>query len=317
MNMIAGVVLILLPSLMQAAPESDRSLAPVDDRALTNKRDGEAFLAANQAKLGVVTLGSGLQYRILKEGTGRRPNREDTVVCHFRALHIDGTEFASSSDANRPAVFPLKKLNKGLAEGLQLMTAGSKWQFVIPSDLAYGARGVKGHVGPNATVIFEIELVAVKHHERALTLESGRTKERTAGAPETLRISFKLDPRLTQGLYMGERWVSPARYNAAGSGQSLSVQAQALGVDARGRPKKIAATWTPEDTNVVTIASRQGNLATLTVHRPGASSVTVTGAGLSTVLHLKAAHVGKVLQVEISQAAPSDLVRGRRVPAAK
>lgn len=292
--MFAGLVLMVMPIVAQGAPGPVPSAA-VDDQALKNKRAGEAYLAANQAKSDVVTLESGVQYRVLKAGTGAKPTRDDAVVCHFRGTLTDGTEFSSSTKSKRPAIFPIKKVNKGLAEALQLMPAGSKWEIVIPSALAYGERGVRGHVGPNATVIFEVEMIAVR---QAASAERPRAEQTGV---KSLRVSFKLDPRLTQGLYMGERWVSPPKYNRAADGQTLIVEAQAVGVDAVGRPRKISATWTPADSSLVSVASGQGNTTTITVHRPGESRVRVEGQGLSTVLDVKAAYVGKTLQVEISQ----------------
>ena len=127
-----------------------------------NKTEGEAFMAANKAKEGVVTLPSGLQYKVLTAGTGPKPTLEQTVVCHYRGTLIDGKEFDSSYKRGQPASFPVKGVIKGWTEVLQLMPVGSKWQVVIPPDLAYGTRGAGADIGPNATLIFEIELVAIK-----------------------------------------------------------------------------------------------------------------------------------------------------------
>jgi len=126
-----------------------------------NKAEGDAFLAANKAKEGVVTLPSGLQYKVLTPGTGKKPTAADTVVCQYRGTLINGTEFDSSYRSGQPATFPLNKVIKGWTEVLQLMPVGSKWQVFIPPALAYGERG-SGVIGPNATLIFEIELVAIK-----------------------------------------------------------------------------------------------------------------------------------------------------------
>ena len=129
-----------------------------------NKKEGEAFLAENKAREGVVTLASGLQYKILKAGDGQKPTADDTVVCHYRGTLIDGTEFDSSYKRNRPTTFVVKRLIKGWSEALQLMPAGSKWQLFIPANLAYGAGSAgsaRGGIGPNATLIFEVELVAI------------------------------------------------------------------------------------------------------------------------------------------------------------
>jgi FKBP-type peptidyl-prolyl cis-trans isomerase len=127
-----------------------------------NKTEGEAFLAANRAKEGVVTLPSGLQYKVLTAGTGPKPTLTDTVVCHYRGTLINGKEFDSSYRRKEPASFPVKGVIKGWTEVLQLMPVGSKWQVFIPSTLAYGERGAGADIAPNATLIFEIELVAIK-----------------------------------------------------------------------------------------------------------------------------------------------------------
>jgi FKBP-type peptidyl-prolyl cis-trans isomerase FklB len=127
-----------------------------------NKKDGEAFLAANKAKEGVVTLPSGLQYKVITNGTGPKPTAEQTVVCQYRGTLIDGKEFDSSYKRGQPATFPVKGVIKGWTEVLQLMPVGSKWQVFIPPDLAYGERGAGADIGPNATLIFEVELIAIK-----------------------------------------------------------------------------------------------------------------------------------------------------------
>src|SRR5271170_5072912 len=128
-----------------------------------NKEQGEAFLAENKTKDGVVTLPSGLQYKVLKEGTGPKPAAKDTVVCNYKGTLIDNTEFDSSYKRGQPATFPVSGVIKGWTEALQLMPAGSKWQLFIPSDLAYGARGGPGGgIGPNATLVFEVELMSIQ-----------------------------------------------------------------------------------------------------------------------------------------------------------
>jgi len=127
-----------------------------------NKKEGEEFLAANKAKEGVVSLASGLQYKILKAGEGKKPTLDDTVTCNYRGTLINGTEFDSSYKRNVPASFQVKGVIKGWVEALQLMPVGSKWQLFIPSSLAYGERGTSGTIGPNATLIFEVELLSIK-----------------------------------------------------------------------------------------------------------------------------------------------------------
>jgi FKBP-type peptidyl-prolyl cis-trans isomerase FklB len=126
-----------------------------------NKKEGEAFLAENKKKAGVKTLPSGLQYKIIKEGTGKAPKATDTVTTNYRGTLIDGTEFDSSYKRGQPASFPVNGVIPGWIEALQLMKTGSKWQLVIPSSLAYGEKG-PGMIGPNAVLVFEIELLAVK-----------------------------------------------------------------------------------------------------------------------------------------------------------
>jgi len=138
--------------------------------ALDNKQKGEAFLAANRTKEGVVTLPSGLQYRILEAGDGRRPTEADTVAVNYRGTRIDGTEFENSHQSGRqPASFKITGVIPGWKEALLLMPVGSRWQLFIPPELAYGAKGLEygkrggGRViGPNETLIYEMELVGIK-----------------------------------------------------------------------------------------------------------------------------------------------------------
>ncbi len=130
--------------------------------AEANMKEGETFLAANKAKAGVVALPSGLQYKIEKEGTGPKPTASDTVVCNYRGAFIDGKEFDSSYKRGQPATFPVGGVIKGWTEALQLMPVGSKWELFIPSELAYGPRGAGGVIGPNQTLVFEVELLSIK-----------------------------------------------------------------------------------------------------------------------------------------------------------
>lgn len=133
-----------------------------------NKKDGDAYLAANKAKAGVVTLPSGLQYKILKEGTGPKPTATDTVECNYTGTLINGTEFDSSAKHGGPAKFPVNGVIKGWTEALQLMPVGSKWQLFIPSDLAYGERGTPdGSIGPNSTLVFDVELLSIEQKPAA------------------------------------------------------------------------------------------------------------------------------------------------------
>jgi FKBP-type peptidyl-prolyl cis-trans isomerase FklB len=127
----------------------------------SNKKDGAAFLAANATKPGIMTLPSGLQYKIVTAGTGPKPTATDSVVCNYRGTLLDGTEFDSSYKRGQPATFPVSGVIKGWTEALQLMPTGSKWQLFIPADLAYGERG-QGPIGPNATLIFDVELLSIQ-----------------------------------------------------------------------------------------------------------------------------------------------------------
>ena len=136
--------------------------AEIQQKGEANKAAGQQFLAANKSKEGVVALPSGLQYKILKEGTGPKPTSTDTVVCNYRGTLIDGTEFDSSYKRGEPATFPVNGVIKGWTEALQLMPVGSKWQLYIPSDLAYGERGAGADIAPNSALIFDVELLSIK-----------------------------------------------------------------------------------------------------------------------------------------------------------
>jgi FKBP-type peptidyl-prolyl cis-trans isomerase FklB len=129
--------------------------------AETNKKDGAAFLAANATKEGVVTLPSGLQYKVMTAGTGPKPSATDSVVCNYRGSLLDSTEFDSSYKRGQPVTLNVGGVIKGWTEALQLMPVGSKWQLFIPPDLAYGDRG-QGPIGPNSTLIFEVELLSIQ-----------------------------------------------------------------------------------------------------------------------------------------------------------
>jgi FKBP-type peptidyl-prolyl cis-trans isomerase FklB len=127
-----------------------------------NKNEGEAFLAANKAKEGVISLPSGLQYKVITNGTGPKPSTNDTVSVHYRGTLIDGTEFDSSLGKPQPASFRVTGVIRGWTEALQLMPVGSKWQLTIPSELAYQERGSPPKIGPNAVLQFEVELIGIK-----------------------------------------------------------------------------------------------------------------------------------------------------------
>ena len=141
-----------------AAEEDDRALAD----AAANAAAGEAFLAENATKEGVVVLDSGLQYEVLEEGTGASPKTTDRITIHYEGTLIDGTVFDSSLQRGTPATFTLNQLIPGWIEGMQLMEVGSKWRLFVPGEIAYGMTPRPGGpIGPNATLIFEIELLAV------------------------------------------------------------------------------------------------------------------------------------------------------------
>jgi FKBP-type peptidyl-prolyl cis-trans isomerase FklB len=141
---------------------SEKQAAASKEAATKNTAAGEKFLAENKTKPGVKTTASGLQYKVLKEGTGPSPKETDTVVTNYRGTLIDGTEFDSSYKRNEPATFQVNRVIKGWTEALQMMKKGSKYQLFIPSDLAYGPRGMGGDIGPNSVLIFEVELMDIK-----------------------------------------------------------------------------------------------------------------------------------------------------------
>jgi FKBP-type peptidyl-prolyl cis-trans isomerase FklB len=127
-----------------------------------NQKDGEAFLAANAKKDGVKVLPSGLQYKVIKSGTGKTPKATDTVKTHYHGTLIDGTVFDSSVERKEPVSFPVNGVIPGWTEALQLMKEGDKWQLFVPAKLAYGAQGAGPKIGPNSTLIFEVELLTVE-----------------------------------------------------------------------------------------------------------------------------------------------------------
>ena len=129
------------------------------------KQRGEAFLSENKKKEGVKILPSGLQYKVIKAGTGKKPKVTDTVTVNYRGTLIDGTEFDSSFRRGQPVAFPVSGVIPGWTEALPLMQEGAKWQLFVPPNLAYGERGAGGLIGPNATLIFEVELISVQQNK--------------------------------------------------------------------------------------------------------------------------------------------------------
>lgn len=126
------------------------------------KEEGEKYLKENASKEGVITLPSGLQYKVIKEGNGKKPQASDSVVCHYEGFLTDGTLFDSSIQRGEPATFPLQGVIAGWTEGLQLMQEGAKYRFFIPYNLAYGEAGAAGAIPPFATLVFDVELIEVK-----------------------------------------------------------------------------------------------------------------------------------------------------------
>jgi FKBP-type peptidyl-prolyl cis-trans isomerase FklB len=130
--------------------------------AIQNQMSGDAFLSANKKKQGVVTLNDGLQYKILKQGTGDMPTDSDVVTVNYKGTLVNGQEFDSSYKRGEPATFPVAGVIPGWTEALKLMKVGSKWELYIPASLAYGEQGAPPAIGPNETLIFEVELLGVK-----------------------------------------------------------------------------------------------------------------------------------------------------------
>ncbi len=156
-----------LRSIMSAYQNElkEKQVAAIKNAADTNLKEGEKFLAENAKKEGVVTLPSGLQYKIIKKGDGKMPKDTDTVECNYRGTLIDGVEFDSSSRIGKPVQFKVGGVIPGWQEALKLMPAGSKWQLFIPSKLAYGQRGAGRDIGPNATLLFDVELLSIQSGE--------------------------------------------------------------------------------------------------------------------------------------------------------
>ncbi len=149
--------------------------AAFEKKAAENKAKGQAFLEANKKKKGVKVTKSGLQYRVIKPGTGKSPKPDDLVTCHYRGMLIDGTEFDSSYARQQPATFTVSGVIAGWQEALPMMKEGAKWELVVPAELAYGLRGAGPKIGPNAVLVFEVELLKVGQDEKA-SKPAGKTK---------------------------------------------------------------------------------------------------------------------------------------------
>jgi len=151
---------VIVQEFFQKQEEKQRAAAA--EMGKKAKEEGEKYLAENAKKEGVVTLPSGLQYIVIKEGNGKRPKATDKVKCHYEGMLVDGTLFDSSVQRGEPATFPLNQVIAGWTEGLQLMTEGSKYRFFIPYTLGYGERGAGASIPPFAALVFDVELIEVQ-----------------------------------------------------------------------------------------------------------------------------------------------------------
>jgi len=294
-----------------------RQAARRSEQRLNNEKKGQAFLAENRTREGIVTRESGLQYQILEAGDGSIPTLEDTVVARYRGTLIDGTEFASSYAGEQPATFAVKGVIKGWQEALQLMPVGSKWRLFIPSRLAYGVRGAGPAIGPNATLVLDVELISVKDTPAGPhgSAKKGRSADAQADAGRQapgkkappavagIKVAFKLDSRLTQGMYMGERWVSPATYTSTlQTGDEITLQARAHGLNTMGRRMAaIDPEWIATDPDRVTVSPGRGHEVKITVKGAGESSVQVAFGAVSKTLSIKSAYRGGAIGAQVSQ----------------
>jgi FKBP-type peptidyl-prolyl cis-trans isomerase FklB len=296
-----------------------KTIARRREKLHKNKQEGEAFLAANKTKDGVVTLPSGLQYKILKAGEGKKPSGNDVVFCNYRGTLINGKEFDSSYRRGKASPFAFPRVMRGWKEALQLMPVGSRWQIFVPPDLAYGAGGAGNVIEPNSTLIFDLELVSIKSRvinaqekesETAADSEAGIVQQLAADPTPAnstaplgdLRISFKLDPRLSGPTYGGDHWIVSSPFTSVAQvGTQATVEAKVDGVAKNGAPVRAAAEWTPADPEMITVAPAENSQVKITVHHAGESKVTVASNGVSKQLLVKAKRVGNATQVEISQ----------------
>ncbi len=141
---------------------ADKLFQMKSEKSELNLKEGIEFMEKNKLRPEVVTLASGLQYEILKEGNGEKPKATQTVTCHYHGTLLNGTVFDSSVARNQPASFPLNQVISGWTEAVQLMPVGSKWKLFLPPNLAYGNQQVGSHIGPNSTLIFEVELLGIR-----------------------------------------------------------------------------------------------------------------------------------------------------------
>lgn len=164
----------------------EKARAEYEAMATANKKESDDFLAANKSKEGVQTLPSGLQYKVLKAGTGPKPAATDKVSCNYKGAFLDGKEFDSSErHGGKPVTFGVSDVIKGWTEALQLMPVGSKWQLFVPSDMAYGPRGAGQEIGPNKALIFEVELVSIEPKAEAKPEAAKPDASRPEAKPDT------------------------------------------------------------------------------------------------------------------------------------
>lgn len=251
--------------------------------AAENKRKGAAFLEANRKEEGVITLESGLQYRVLEKGDGPRPAASDIVEIHYRASLIDGTEFESSYKRGESVQFQVGTVViAGWRQALQLMPVGSKWQIFVPAELAYGERGQGRLIEPNATLVFEVALLSIKENQAGGPAQ--RSDEMTGVAD--IKFAFKLDPRLLGGTYGQVGWISPKTYQGVSGQDTVDVRAQ--GFDARGKPiAAVEPEWTAADPDLVAVSPSQGREVKITAKRAGETTLKVTAANVTRTLTVK------------------------------
>lgn len=175
----------------------EKQMAASKEAATKNLADGTKFLEENKKKEGVKTTASGLQYKVLKEGSGASPKETDTVVCNYRGTLIDGTEFDSSYKRNEPASFQVNRVIKGWIEALQLMKPGAKYQLFIPASLGYGERGAGQQIGPNATLIFDVELISIAQPSPTPTIAPGAPTMQSPGSSPAPKPSAASSPAAT------------------------------------------------------------------------------------------------------------------------
>lgn len=261
---------------------------------IRNRQQGQAYLAENAARDGVITLDSGLQYEILDDGHGSRPEANDTVVVHYSASRVDGTLITSTRDGNEPTTFALPRVIDAWREAIPLMAVGSRWRLVVPPELAYGGRGMGRSIGPGEVLVFDLELVDV---HRAAGQPANAEEREVRG----ITVAFKLDPRLTRGLYMGDRWVSPPTFTRVGDENRVVVEARAVGVDQTRQAMAADLHWTSTDPSVVAVIPDRGTEVVLEVLREGRSDIRLTAEGVSQSLSVSAARHRGVLLVEIAR----------------